>query len=127
MRLVLFCLIVFFIQCSKKTMNTSLASGNENTLNKNIEKEVGTAVEKSFNTSKTHLLAYRIKDAKNSFRSYAVFEVSSGNLVQKGNYTPGYVKWISDVSLELLSVPGTIPIGKSITDYTTIIYLTNEK
>jgi hypothetical protein len=127
MKIGFFCLLVFFCHCSKKSTNTVLTSENQETLNKSIENELGTKVERSFNSSKTYLLTIRIKEMNESFTRYAVFEVGSGKLVQKGTYTPGHIKWINDSSLELFNVPGIIPKGKLLSDYTTIIYLEKEK
>jgi len=127
MRIALFCLTFLFIYCSKKANTSAItAVDTYSFLNKKIESELGSHTEKLFNSSKTYLLAYRLKEATEDFTIYAVFEVSSGALVKKGSYVPGYIQWIDDTSLELLNAPGIVPKGKSLTDYKSIILLKKE-
>lgn len=128
MRLVFFCLILVFSQCAKKTSNsTSQMKIDSVALNKLIENELGPLVEKLPNKSNTYLLVYKLKAVSENFSSYAVFEVASGKVVKKGNYSPGYIRWLDDAAIELLSVPGTIQSAKNLEDFKQIISIENEK
>ena len=127
MRLSLICLI-FFLQCSGRVNKTTTSAESDSTsLNKLVENEVGVKYSQTLNTSKTYLLAVSEKEAIQEMKRYVLVEIASQKIVKKGTFRPGYIKWRDDTSLELLNVPGTIPIGKSLSDYTELITIPNNK
>lgn len=50
------------------------------------------------------------KDAFPRPITYEIFD-KGGNLIRNGRIRSGYVKWISDMDLELFETPGIIPQG----------------
>jgi hypothetical protein len=124
MRVVIICLSILFIQCAKSIKDSSNnASGQLVDLNKILETEIGPASVQQWNENKTCLLAYREKKLTEAYSTYIVLEAKTGKVLKKGTFVPGSIQWIDNYSLELLSVPGTIPQGKTLADYKKIITL----
>ena len=121
MRTAFLCLALLFLQCAKKVNDSNGTSVN--VLNTKIEAELGSSVQRIYNSSKTYLLALRTKESTENFTSYLILEVKSGEIIKKGSFIPGHIQWIDDTSLELLNAPGIIPQGKSLADYKTVISL----
>jgi len=48
---------------------------------------------------------------------FIIIEVSTKKIITEHNFIPGYVKWSTEYTLELLSVPGMIKETESISDY----------
>jgi cystathionine beta-lyase family protein involved in aluminum resistance len=112
------------IQCAKSIKDsTATTSKTAQELNKTVETELGNRNTQVFNNSKSYLLAYREKELTETFTSYIIIETKTGEVTKKGTFVPGYIKWVDDHSLELLSAPGIIPQGRSLSDYKKIITL----
>lgn len=125
MQLRLLCLLFAFTQCSHKAVkSTDSDVFNPTDLNKTLETELGGKFTQTQNESKTYVLAIGEQENSSLFRQYVILEVSSLEIIQKGSFRPGYIQWKSNTSLELLNVPGTIPVGKNLSDYVQVIELT---
>lgn len=121
MRLLLFCLI-FFTQCAGRvTKSNALSENDSSNLNKVLEREVGPNYSQTFNETKTYLLSISEKVATETMQRYVVVEVATQKVVKNGAFRAGYVRWKNDQSLELLNAPGTLPVGKNLSDYIEII------
>lgn len=124
-----FCSIFFLIltaSCANKTAKVALNDDSvKSQLNKIIITELDSTNQLFYNNSQTYVLAIQElteANARNRVK-YIIINTSSLEIAKKGSFTPGHLKWISDTSLELLSVPGTIPQGKNLSDYSTILSL----
>lgn len=93
-------------------------------LNEEKSDESLNTINKDFNTTKTHYLETTSID---SIKNYRVVELQSGKVILEGKFVPGYIKWINDNTLELLSLPNNIPKEKNITDYIQIIKIPSVK
>ncbi len=78
---------------------------NAKSIETTAEKELGTGFTIDFNESKTYVLCQqaRANDHINSAFKYIVIKVSESAIVQKGSFQAGYVKWVSNESIELAS------------------------
>lgn len=126
MRALLFCLLVVVSSCSKKTVSKTTSTATVSAdANKLVEPLLGSKYHQSLNASKTLLLAVREKEATEIFSEYIVIDLTSNKVLRSGKFRPGYIQWKEDTLLELLNVPGTLPSGKKLSDYTELIQLSN--
>lgn len=123
MRLLLLCLTMCLLACSKKATNNTSSVIKEDNLNKTVEEVLGTNTEKIFNTTKDLLLAKQIGLPETSVVRFIVIQTSNGKIIHQGSFKPGYVQWKTNDSLELFNVPGIIPAHKTQADYISIIAL----
>lgn len=54
-------------------------------------------------------------------RKFIVVQSSSFAVVASQTFIPGYVKWVTDEALEVLSVPGTLKANDDLSNYTKTI------
>jgi hypothetical protein len=66
-------------------------------------------VQKASNNQPTHLV------------KAMVIETASNKVVVEEAFVPGYIKWASESTLELLSIPGIIKANQDLSDYKRII------
>lgn len=52
-----------------------------------------------------------------------VVQTPENKIVLEQNFIPGYAKWITDSSIEVLSVPGTIGKNENLSDYKKVIVI----
>ena len=57
---------------------------------------------------------------------YLIVNNETAEPVKEGHITMGYIKWVSDNTIEILDLPGAIPSGKTVEDYKVKINL-NQK
>lgn len=123
MRVVLFCILIACTQCSKRvTENNTVAAADWAVLNKTIEAEIGSNTQ-TLNDTKSVVLAVHEKASTEITSRYLVIDIATATILKKGSFRPGYIKWRSNTSLELLNVPGMIPEGKDLSNYIEIIQL----
>lgn len=69
------------------------------------KRELGNDFRVELNESKTYALCQQTiaNDHANSIVKYVVIQVSDNTVVQKGNFQAGYVKWVSNESIETAS------------------------
>ena len=123
MRLLLFCLTMCLLACSKKATNHTSTATTEDSLNKTVEEVLGTATEKIYNTTKDLILVKQTGLPETSVVRFIVIQTNNGKIIHQGSFKPGYVQWKTNDSLELYSVPGIIPSHKTQTDYISVIPL----
>lgn len=87
--------------------------------------KLGDSLEKQPNSSNTYLLFSQKPNPQTHTRviKAIVIEVASGKIVAEETFVPGYIKWIGDTSLELLSVLGTLRANEDLSDHIRIINL----
>ncbi len=86
---------------------------------------LGESIEKQPNSSSTYLLFSQKPNPQTPTRviKAIVIEVTTGKIVAEENFVPGYIKWITKTSLEVLSIPGMIRANQSLSDFTKTIQL----
>lgn len=52
---------------------------------------------------------------------FIIVQTSDNEVVYEKTFVPGYVKWITDSTIEILSVPGSIRENEDLSDYKRII------
>jgi hypothetical protein len=69
------------------------------------KRELGNDIRIELNESKTYALCQQTlaNDHANSIVKYVVIQVSDNTVVQKGSFQAGYVKWVSNESIETAS------------------------
>ncbi len=72
-----------------------------------IASKLGNNITTEENTDKTHLLLKQKPEGENVARvyKYIVVRKSDNQIVLEGTYQLGYVKWINDSQIEVLSLP----------------------
>lgn len=96
-------------------------------MNQTIENLLGNENAQVENESKTFTLVYQNNVEATRFTKYIVLDNVSNTIISKGSFRAGYVKWMTDTSLEILDVPGIIPKEKTQADYIKIINLPTQK
>lgn len=84
----------------------------------------------SFPNSKGEYILFKQKgnsSTPTNVLRFVVIQTANNKVVVEQTYAPGYVKWITETSLEVLSVPGTIKESESLSDYIKIIDLRSIK
>ncbi len=123
-------LILLLTACSEKTNRTQSVNSvsiSMGTITKTIAAKLGDEFKTEANTANTYLLAFKVKNAIETNSFYLVIDMRDGKVIKEGTFRPGYVKWADNYSIELLSVPGTIPIGKTMADYKTLLIIEHPK
>lgn len=123
MRVILFCILIAYTQCSKRvTENNTVSAPDWAALNETIEAEIGSNTQ-TLNDTKSVVLAVHEKAPTEITNRYLVIDIATATILKKGSFRPGYIKWRNNNSLELLNVPGMIPEGRNLSDYIEIIQL----
>ncbi len=52
---------------------------------------------------------------------FLVIQINTNKIVVEKSFMPGYVKWISDSSLEVLDIPGIVRTNEDLVNYKKII------
>lgn len=91
--------------------------------------KLGVEIESFPNTTGEYVLYVQRANSSSptNVLKFLVIEVGTNKIVTEQNFVPGYIKWITEFSLELLSVPGTIKETESLADYTKVINVRTTK
>lgn len=127
MRVFMFCLILFSTNCAKKASSLEQDAKVDKAINKTIATQLGENHSQFLNEANTLLLVHQNNAEKNKSTKYIVLNNANGELIAKGSFKAGYVKWKTDNALEVFDVPGIIPQGKTQTDYIKIVNLPTQK
>lgn len=97
---------------------------------KKIATEIlGSDIESFPNSTGEYLLFIQkgnFSHATNALR-FLVIHNTNNKVVVEQSFVPGYVKWITETSLEVLSVPGTIKETETLSNYIKIIDIRSNK
>lgn len=91
--------------------------------------KLGEEIESYSNATREYTLFIQKRtspSATNSVR-FLIIHLDNNEVVVEQSFTPGYVKWISNSSIEVLSVPGVIKENKNLTDYIKIIEIKTDR
>lgn len=124
MRILIFCLTFIFLSCAKKTYNIQQSSkpGKDQ-----IVEYLGSLENISVaNDSNNLTLVYQKNVEPNQSTRYLVIENLTGEVLSKGTFRAGYIKWKNNQLIEILDIPGIIPKEKTQSDYIRIINLTTQ-
>lgn len=91
--------------------------------------KLGVEIESFPNTTGEYVLYVQRANSSSptNVLKFLVIEVGTNKIATEQNFVPGYIKWITEFSLELLSVPGTIKETESLADYTKVINVRTTK
>lgn len=69
------------------------------------KEKLGAKYAVSYNTLKTHVLCQQMREGDHSQRSfkYIVIKLSDNKIMYEGTFRMGYVRWLNDQSIEVLS------------------------
>lgn len=118
-------LSALFVSCAASSQNSTKNSPEQ--AKQTAFSQLGNDCEWSLNESQTYLLATTKSQPATPRCQYVVINVATNDIVKKGNYQPGFVRWKGDNILELLDAPGTLPNGKNLSDYIRQIPVNNNK
>jgi hypothetical protein len=97
--------------------------------NEVIEKKLGPNFSKEFNPSRNFVLCtQRAPELKEKIAlKFLVLDVQKNTIIYENSFFPGYVKWYSDTSLEILNVPGIIQAHEDLSMYKKIVSIVSIK
>jgi hypothetical protein len=75
----------------------------------NSTEEYNLYVQKTNSSNTSHVL------------KFLIIETTANNIILEQSFAPGYVKWVAEFSIEILSVPGNIKETENLSDYIKII------
>lgn len=95
--------ILLFISLNLLLLSCKANYNQENKIKEIAEKELGNDYSIAFNDNKAYVLCQqnRINDHANREIKYIVVNVSSKEIVNKGSFQSGYVKWLNNESIEV--------------------------
>ena len=99
---------------------------NESTLNIATAR-LGKEIETYPNSTEEYLLCLQNGDAQSILRKFLIIRTSDSSVLLEDSFSPGYVKWKSKTSIEVLSVPGILKENESLSDFVKIIDISSAK
>jgi hypothetical protein len=114
---------------------TALLCGCKTTLPKDpgveihqiVTGKLGSAYDSIPNSTGAYMLYVQKTATPNNHVKFLVIQIASQKVVTEQSFNPGYAKWITDSSIEVLSVPGMIRENESLSDYKKIINIDPQK
>ena len=89
---------------------------------------LGKEVEQTPNTSGKYILCVQKVDPNFPTRMVKAIVITSTNkIIAEESFVPGYIKWVSESSLEVLNMPGMIKKDEDLLRYTRTINLNSSK
>lgn len=111
----LHCLLV---ACLLASCRSTTLPGSHNT-NPATERW-GDQVEVYPNSTGEYMLYVQVV-TKNSVAGFMVLRARDGEIVLDEKFLPGYIKWLTATTLEVLSIPGILKENEDLSDYKKII------
>jgi hypothetical protein len=88
------------------------------------ESQLGSPCEFFYNTEKTYVLSYSSRSNQMAGRTnFLVLKVDNAEIIESGSFRPGYIRWISNTTLEYLDAPEIIGLDDSLDNYKKTIVL----
>jgi hypothetical protein len=88
------------------------------------ESKLGSPCEFIYNESKSYILSYSSQSNDLVEKTkFLVIRVSDAEIIQSGDFRPGYIKWVSENTIEYLDAPGIIRPDETLDQYTKKIVL----
>ena len=89
---------------------------------------LGKEVEQTPNASGKYILCVQKVDPNFPTRMVKAIVITSTNkIIAEESFVPGYIKWVSESSLEIFSMPGMIKKDEDLSRYTRTINLNSPK
>lgn len=100
---------------------------NPDSVNKIAGDKLGTDIESFPNSTEEYILYVQKTNSSSptNILKFIVLEVGTGKVATEQSFAPGYVKWITETSIEVFSVPGTIRKNEDLSDYKKTINILN--
>jgi hypothetical protein len=91
--------------------------------------KLGATIDEYPNSTGSHTLFVQRENPTNTpFRlKFMVIKIAISLVVLEDSFAPGYIKWVSESTLEILSVPGTIRENEDMRNYTKTIDIHSSK
>jgi hypothetical protein len=120
------CGILLFLSLFACKASTQTSQGDN--IDKIAFERLGGDLVKEINSSGSFTLFFQKTNPQKPTRivKAVVIEISTGKIIAEENFVPGHIKWITETSLEVLSIPGMIRIDQSLSDFTRTIQLTQK-
>ena len=119
-------LFVMLIGCksAEKKQNTEA----ESTAYLELAKKWGEAVKYDFNKDRTYVLAQsELSDKSGTSFSYFVFDMKAEKATLQGTIESGYIKWLTDLEVEIFRTPGKMAPNTTRDDYTEVVNVKTAK
>lgn len=98
---------------------------NNEQLHKIATDKLGSVLDSLRNSTGEYVLYIQKASPTNtsSYLKLLVIHVADQRIVHEESFKPGYAKWITDSSIEVLSIPGMIRENQSLADFKKVITL----
>ena len=112
---------VLIFLCSCKSANTQGQEWNQ--AKKTAIAKLGNEIDLFPNSAGTYVLYIQKPYNPNPLNvlMFIIVQTSDNEVVYEKTFVPGYVKWITDSTIEILSVPGSIKENEGLSDFKRII------
>jgi hypothetical protein len=87
------------------------------------EEKLGQEVESYANSTGQYILFVQKPTTSPTALRFIVIHVVSQAIVETQTFMPGHVKWVTENSLEVLSVPGIVKSSEDLSRYIKIVHL----
>ncbi len=120
MKNLVYVLLLSLLACKANPQTSTIGK-----MEKVANDKLGDNLERQPNSSNTYLLFSQKPNPQTPTRviKAIVVEAATNKIVAEEAFVPGYIKWISDTSLELLNVPGMLRANEDLSDHKKIINL----
>ncbi len=118
---------LFFLLLASCKISTQANQSDK--IDKIAFQKLGAELEKQPNSFGSYILFFQKANPQKPTRiiKAVVIEKATGQIVVEENFVPGYIKWMTETSLEVLSLPGMIRADQNLSDFTRTIQLAQPK
>lgn len=106
---------------------SSIRSPNTEQIKTLVVSKLGDQYTETLSPSGNYTLYVQSADSHTQPVKFIVLKISSSEVILENSFFPGYVKWISEEELEVLSVPGTLQKDEDLANYKKIIRIEKSK
>jgi hypothetical protein len=101
----------------------SVLPKDQDVVYKMATEKLGDAIDSFPSPSREYILFIQKVNSSNASNhlKLMVIHVTEHKVVHEQNFNPGYAKWITESSIEVLSVPGVMPENEDLSNYKKII------
>jgi hypothetical protein len=121
--------LLFLLLSACKISTQTNKSEKSEKIDKIAFEKLGRELEKQPNSSGSFILFFQKTNPQKPTRltKAIVIEIATGKIVLEENFVPGYIKWITETSVEVLTLPGMIRADQNLSDFKRTIQLTQPK
>ena len=115
-------LALFSLLIGCKSAEKKQNTGVETTAYQALAQKWGEGVKYDFNKDRSYVLAQsELSDKTGTSFSYFVFDMKAEKTTLQGTIESGYIKWLTDLEVEIFRTPGKMAPNTTRDDYTEVV------